>query len=436
MSPLMIFLVSFVILFLLGMPIAGAMITSSFLYALNAGIGLSMMGTRMFTGLNNFALIAIPLFILTAEVMNRTSVSDRIFGFCRDLVGYIPGGMGHVNITTSIIFAGMSGSAVADAGGIGNLAYQAMVDEGFDEEFSACTTIASSTVGPIIPPSIPAVVYAMVANVSVGKLLFGGIIPGILMGAIMMLYVFIWSIRHNGPKLEWQGWRYYLTHLLHSFISCILPLLTPVILLGGIYMGVVTTTEAAAVAVLYALILGVIIYRTMGVKDLVGSLQSVFIASGSVLLIIPASKCFSFVLTAENLQDRLFAAFSGFAGDSKFLVALCVTILFLILGCLSDPNVNIMVFVPMVLPLLNNAGFDPVHAGICIIIIAMIGNITPPVGVVLMTTCSLQKLSIERVSRALIPWILVLMAEVVILWLCEPLVTFLPNLLMASPVVG
>ena len=431
MSPLSLFLISFVLLFLLGMPIAASMITSSFLYALTAGINLTIMGTRMFTGLNNFALIAIPLFILTAEVMNRTSVSNRIFGFCRDMVGYIPGGMGHVNIVTSIIFAGMSGSAVADAGGIGNLAYQAMVDEGFDEDFSACTTIASSTIGPIIPPSIPAVVYAMVANVSVGKLLFGGVIPGFLMGLVMMGYVFCWSLKHNAPKLAWQGWKYYLTHLMYSFISCILPLLTPGILLGGIYLGVVTTTEAAAVAVLYALVLGVLVYRTMKLKDFIDSLKSVFIASGSVLLIIPASKCFSFVLTAENMQDKLYTAFSSFAGDSRFLAIVCITVMFLILGCLSDPNVNIMVFVPMLVPLMNAVGLDPIHAGICIIIIAMIGNITPPVGVVLMTTCSLQHLSMERISKALVPWLILLMAYVVILWAFPPLVTWLPNLLMS-----
>ena len=407
------------------------MITSSFLYALTAGINLTIMGTRMFTGLNNFALIAIPLFILTAEVMNRTSVSNRIFGFCRDMVGYIPGGMGHVNIVTSIIFAGMSGSAVADAGGIGNLAYQAMVDEGFDEDFSACTTIASSTIGPIIPPSIPAVVYAMVANVSVGKLLFGGVIPGFLMGLVMMGYVFCWSLKHNAPKLAWQGWKYYLTHLMYSFLSCILPLLTPGILLGGIYLGVVTTTEAAAVAVLYALILGVLVYRTMKLKDFIDSLKSVFIASGSVLLIIPASKCFSFVLTAENMQDKLYAAFSSFAGDSQFLAIVCITVMFLILGCLSDPNVNIMVFVPMLVPLMNAVGLDPIHAGICIIIIAMIGNITPPVGVVLMTTCSLQHLSMERISKVLVPWLILLMVYVIVLWAFPPLVTWLPNLLMS-----
>ena len=431
MSPLSLFLISFVLLFLLGMPIAASMITSSFLYALTAVINLTIMVTRMFTGLNNFALIAIPLFILTAEVMNRTSVSNRIFGFCRDMVGYIPGGMGHVNIVTSIIFAGMSGSAVADAGGIGNLAYQAMVDEGFDEDFSACTTIASSTIGPIIPPSIPAVVYAMVANVSVGKLLFGGVIPGFLMGLVMMGYVFCWSLKHNAPKLVWQGWKYYLTHLMYSFLSCILPLLTPGILLGGIYLGVVTTTEAAAVAVLYALILGVLVYRTMKLKDFIDSLKSVFIASGSVLLIIPASKCFSFVLTAENMQDKLYAAFSSFAGDSQFLAIVCITVMFLILGCLSDPNVNIMVFVPMLVPLMNAVGLDPIHAGICIIIIAMIGNITPPVGVVLMTTCSLQHLSMERISKVLVPWLILLMVYVIVLWAFPPLVTWLPNLLMS-----
>ena len=371
MSSIALFLVSFIAFFVLGMPIAAAMIISSFMYALNSGMGLAIMGTKMFTGLNKF---------------------------CRDMVGYIPGGMGHVNITTSIIFAGMSGSAVADAGGIGHLAYQAMVDEGFDREFSASTTVASSTIGPIIPPSIPAVVYAMVANVSVGRLLFGGILPGLIMGLILMAYVYLYSLRHNGPRLKWQGWRYYLVHLLYSLFSCILPLLTPAILLGGIYLGVVTTTEAAALAVLYALVLGVLVYRTMKIKDFIESLKSVFITSGSVLLVIPAAKCFSFVMTAENLQVKLYALLTSFAGDSKFLVALCVTVLFLILGCLSDPNVNIMVFVPMILPLL--------------------------------TTCSIEHLSMEQVCKKLWPFLFVLMVEVIILWAFPWLVTGIPNMLM------
>lgn len=383
----------------------------------------------MFTGLNNFALIAIPMFILCAEVMNRTSVADRIFKFCNDLVGYIPGGMGHVNCATSIIFAGMSGSAVADAGGIGHLSYRAMVDEGFDKEFSAAVTIASSTVGPIIPPSIPAVVYAMVANVSVGKLLMAGVIPGFLMGLTMMAFCYLISLRRGYPCRKWRGWRVYLRDLLFSFLRSLLPMLTPVILLGGIYMGVVTTTEASALAVLYALFLGVVLYRTMSFKDFIGSLKNVFVACGSVLLVIPAAKVFSFVMTKENLQTAIYNLIIGFAGDNSIIIIGCIMLLFLALGCLSDPNVNIMVFVPMVLPLIAKAGLDPIHAGIIIIINAMIGNITPPVGVVLMTTCSLEKLKIEDVCKELWPWIVLLFAFLIFLIACPQVVMFLPNLI-------
>lgn len=426
---LAVFLISFALLFLLGMPIAVSMLTSSLLYCLMNNINLAMMGTQMFTGLNNFALIAIPMFILCAEVMNRTSVADRIFKFCNDLVGYIPGGMGHVNCATSIIFAGMSGSAVADAGGIGHLSYRAMVDEGFDKEFSAAVTIASSTVGPIIPPSIPAVVYAMVANVSVGKLLMAGVVPGFLMGLTMMVFCYLISLKRGYPCRKWVGWRVFLRDLLFSFLRSLLPMLTPVILLGGIYLGVVTTTEASAVAVLYALFLGVVLYRTMSLKDFVGSLKSVFVACGSVLLVIPAAKVFSFVMTKENLQTAIYNLIIGFAGDSSVIIIACIMLLFIILGCLSDPNVNIMVFVPMVLPLIAKAGLDPIHAGIIIIINAMIGNITPPVGVVLMTTCSLEKLKIEDVCKELWSWIALLFGFLIFLIACPQVVMFLPNMI-------
>ncbi|MDO5378259.1 MAG: TRAP transporter large permease [Clostridia bacterium] len=426
---LAVFLISFALLFLLGMPIAVSMLTSSLIYCVMNNINLAMMGTQMFTGLNNFALIAIPMFILCAEVMNRTSVADRIFKFCNDLVGYIPGGMGHVNCATSIIFAGMSGSAVADAGGIGHLSYRAMVDEGFDKEFSAAVTIASSTVGPIIPPSIPAVVYAMVANVSVGKLLMAGVAPGFLMGLTMMVFCYLISLKRGYPCRKWVGWRVFLRDLLFSFLRSLLPMLTPVILLGGIYLGVVTTTEASAVAVLYALFLGVVLYRTMSLKDFVGSLKSVFVACGSVLLVIPAAKVFSFVMTKENLQTAIYNLIIGFAGDSSVIIIACIMLLFIALGCLSDPNVNIMVFVPMVLPLIAKAGLDPIHAGIIIIINAMIGNITPPVGVVLMTTCSLEKLKIEDVCKELWPWIVLLFGFLVFLIACPQVVMFLPNMI-------
>lgn len=427
---LMIFLISFAVFFLFGMPIAASMISSAFLYCFIEGVDLMFMGTQMFTGLNSFVLIAIPLFILTAEVMNRTSVSDRIFSFCNSLVGYIPGGLGHVNIATSIIFAGMSGSAVADVGGIGHLSYRSMVDEGFDEEFSASVTIASSTIGPIIPPSIPAVVYAMVANVSVGRLLFGGVIPGLLMGIVLMIYVYIVSKRLKYPKKVWKSWKAFFRDLIFTFMRSTLPMLTPAILLGSIYTGIVTTTEAAAIAVLYSLILGFILYRTMNIKSFISSLKNVFVTSGSILLLIPAAKVFSFVMTKENLQNSIYSGITSFAGDSKLLIGVCIILLFLVLGCLSDPNVNIMLFVPMVLPLITKAGFDPIHMGIVIIVTAMIGNITPPVGIVLQTTTSIEKLSFEKVSRKLLPFIGLLIIFVIILAFFPQIILYLPNKLL------
>ena len=422
-----IFLITFSVFFLMGMPIAISMISSAFLYCLLMNVDLAFMGTQMFTGLNTFVLISIPMFILTAEVMNRASVSDRIFEFCNSLVGWIPGGLGHVNIATSIIFAGMSGSAVADVGGIGHLCYQAMVTEGFDEEFSAAVTISSSTVGPIIPPSIPAVVYAMVANVSVGKLLFGGILPGFLMGIILMIFVFLISKKRNYPKKAFVSFRVLITDVAVSFIKCIPPLLTPVILLGGIYMGVVTATEASALAVLYAVLLGFIVYRAMTVKDFIDCLKNVFITSGSILLIIPAAKAFGFVLTRENLQLMIFNAVTSFAGTNPVLIAGCIILVFVILGCFNDPNVNIILFVPMVLPLIDAAGFDPIHMGICIIVTAMIGNITPPVGIVTMTVCAIEKLKFEKVCAALVPLIIILFIYVIVLLVFPQIVMFFPN---------
>lgn len=423
------FLISFVIFFILGMPISVSMIASSLLYIGMRGMDLGFMAMQMFSGLDNFVLIAIPMFILTAEVMNRTSVADRIFDFCNALVGYIPGGLGHVNIATSIIFAGMSGSAVADVGGIGHLSYQAMVDKGFDKEFSASVTIASSTIGPIIPPSIPMVVYAMVANVSVGKLFFGGLLPGLIIGLILMVYVYVVSLRRHYPKSTIMSARLFFRDLLVSFTRGFFPLLTPVILLGGIYLGVVTTTEASAIAVLYSLFLGFFLYRTMTLKSFVNCLKQVFMTCGSILLLLPAAKVFSFVMTAENLQDIIYQAMMSFSGNNRWLIMLSVNILFLILGMLSDPTVNIMLFVPMVLPLIAASGFDPIHFGVVIVFNAMIGNTTPPVGQVLLAVCGIEKLNFGKTLKALWPMIGLLIIALAITILVPQTVLAIPNAL-------
>ena len=426
---LALFLISFSVFFLFGMPISVAMIASSFVYIGMRGMDLGFMAMQMFSGLDNFVLIAIPMFILTAEVMNKTSVAERIFKFCNALVGYIPGGMGHVNIVTSIIFAGMSGSAVADVGGIGRLSYQAMVDKGFDREFSASVTIASSTIGPIIPPSIPMVVYAMVANVSVAKLFFGGLLPGLIIGLVLMVYVYSISLKRHYPKNSMLGVRLFLRDLLFSFLKGFFPLLTPMILLGGIYLGVVTTTEASALAVLYSLFLGFFLYRTMTVKSFIDCLKNVFATCGSILLLLPAAKVFSFVMTAENLQDIIYNAMMNFSNNNPWLIMLSVNILFLILGMLSDPTVNIMLFVPMVMPLIAASGFDPVHFGVIIVINAMIGNTTPPVGQVLLAVCGIEKLHFEKTIRELLPMIFLLIIALAIIILLPQTVLAIPNAL-------
>jgi tripartite ATP-independent transporter DctM subunit len=427
---LYVFFIAFAVLLVFGMPIAAAMISSAFLYAMLKGVDLAMMGTQMFTGLNTFVLIAIPLFILTAEIMNRTSVADRIFNFCNCLVGYLPGGMSHVNIATSMVFAGKSGSAVADVGGIGRLGYRAMVNEGFDEEYSASLTIASSTIAPITPPSIPMVVYAMVSGVSVGRLFFAGIIPGVLLAFVLAVYAFFISYKRQYPYKKFSAWRILLRDILVSFIRCFFALLTPIILLGGIYLGIVTTTEAAAIAVLYAIILGLLVYRTMSLKSVIDGFSSVFKSTGAILLIIPASRAFGLVLTRENVQENVFNMVTAFAGTNPVLIAMCIILFFSLVGLFNDPNVNIMLFVPMVLPLIDLAGFDHIHMGYCIIVTAMIGNITPPVGIVTMTVCSLENLKFERICKALVPFYILLFGFVVILLIFPQIVLLLPSLIM------
>ena len=426
---LTIFFTLFFLFFLSGVPITFSMIASSMVYLLMRGMDLGFLGIQMFAALDNFVLLSIPMFILTAEVMNKASVSDRIFDFCHSIVGYMRGGMGHVNIVTSVIFAGMSGSAVADVGGIGHLCYKAMVKTGYDKEFSGAVTMASSTVGPIIPPSIPMVIYAMVANVSIGKLFFGGIIPGILMGVVLMAYVYYVSAKRNYPVEKAPPFPVLARLIVTSFCRSFLPLMTPVILLGGIYLGFVTVTEASAIAVIYSLCLGMLLYRTIGARDLWTSLRQVFVTCGSILMVIPAAKAFGFVLTAESMQMKILAFMTAWAGNSPVLIVLSINILFIILGCLSDPNVNIMLFVPMLLPLVSISGLDPTHFGVIIILNAMIGNLTPPVGVVLMTVCGIEKLSMEAMSKAMLPFIILLFALLAFIILVPQTVMFLPNLL-------
>lgn len=426
----LVFMMAFFITIFLGMPIAFSMITLSFFYVMITGIGAELLAVNMFTGMTNFVLLAIPLFILTAEVMDRTKISDKMFRFANDLVGYIPGGLGHVNIVTSVIFAGMSGAAVADVSGIGHIAYSEMVKARYPKYFSAAVTMSSSLIGPIIPPSIPVIVYSMATGASAGGLLLGGVLPGLLMAGVLMIWVYITSIRHSYPKEERIPFSMYIRRLLVSFIKSIPALLTPVILLFFIYQGITTTTEAAAIAVVYSLLLGFILYRTLSFRDVIDAFKSVFKKCGPVLLAIPAGKAFGFVLTNENVQQQLSTFMMNVSGGNRWIILFIIMLIFFVLGMLSDPNVNIMLFAPICASIGVSVGFDPIHLGMLIILNSMIGNITPPVGNVLLAVCSLEELDFIKASKSIITPTLLLVIVMLLLAVFPGIVTWLPNMLM------
>ena len=421
---LTIFLGLFVLLFILGMPIAFAMIFSATAYALMTGIDLGFMAIQMFTGLDSFVLLAIPLFILASEVMNHSSVAKRIFDFANAMVGFIPGGLAHVNVVSNIIFSGMSGSAVADVGGIGRICYKAMVKDGYEAPFSAAVTATAAVIGPIIPPSIPMVVFSMVSGVSVAKLFFGGAVPGLIIGLFMMIYIYIVAKKRGYPCSPRQTFAEVIATTIQGFF----PLLTPAIMLGGIWLGFVTITEAAALAVFYTLVLGVVAYRLMGVRKFIECLRNVFIFCGPILILLPAATIFGFVLTSESIP-KLFTDFVLGISSNTIFILFAINLLFIVLGCISDPVVNIMMFVPIVMPLATTIGMDPVHFGVMVVFNCMIGLVTPPVGTLLFCLCGFEGMRLETLVRAMWPFLFILLGILVLITAFPPLVVALPNFL-------
>jgi tripartite ATP-independent transporter DctM subunit len=421
---LAVFLAAFVVLFVVGLPIAFAMIAATWVYAVMTGLDLGFLSIQMFAGLDSFVLLAIPLFIFASEVMNRSSVAQRIFDFCNALVGHVPGGLGHVNVAANIIFSGMSGSAVADVGGIGRICYNAMVRNGYARPFSAAVTATAAVIGPIIPPSIPMVVYAMVSGASVAKLFFGGAVPGLLIGLFVMAYIYVVARLRGYPKAARQTF----AEILAAFASGFLPLMTPAILLGGIWLGFVTITEAAALAVFYATALGAFAYRKLGVGEFWECLKSVFLFCGPILILLPAAKVFGFVLTSENIPE-LFAQYVLHISENPLFILLAINVLFIVLGCISDPTVNIMLFVPIVLPLANTIGMDPVHFGVMIVFNCMIGLVTPPVGTLLFCLCGFERMPLEVLVKAMWPFLGILLVILVLITFVPAIVLTVPNLL-------
>jgi tripartite ATP-independent transporter DctM subunit len=420
---LLVLIITLALLFSLGMPVVFSLMISSLAYLLLAGIDPRIVIQKIVLGPDSFVLLAVPFFILAAQIMNSTGITKRIFRFASTIVGHFPGGLAHVNIVDSMIFAGMSGSAIADASGAGLMEIEAMVSQGYEKSYATAVSAASSTIGPIIPPSIPMVIYAVIAEASVGKLFLGGVIPGILMGLSMMV------ITHFIAKKRgfYKDRRATLKEFFDAFRGAFLALLTVVILLGGIYTGVFTPTEAAAIAALYALFLGVFVYRELGLRDIFQIFSRIVISCGFITFIISTSAIFSWIIAREQVPQRLAEVMLSLT-TSKPLILLIMNILFLILGMLMDTNAIMLIFLPIVLPVVKSVGIDLVHFGVVVILNLMIGLLTPPFGVLLFLLNGLTKVPIEDILREAYPYIMVLVFVLFLITYWEGLVMFLPNL--------
>lgn len=405
-----------IIAFVIRMPVGLGMLVGSIAYYLAKGISIgSLVNTVCFGLTNSYILIAIPLFIFTANVMNSSEVTDKIFDFARSVIGRKPGATGYVNIVASLIFAGMTGSAVADASGLGTLEIEQMKKEGYDMPFACAITASTAVIGPIFPPSIPFVIYAMISGASVGKLFMGGMVPAIILCIVTGIYVYFISKKRSYPI----GSKVAFSHFVSSTLRALPALLTPVILLAGIYTGIMTPTEAGAVAAAYTLVIAFFVYRTVNVKALGKILYDTLRTTGTIFLVIAGAYGFSFIITSEQVSKVVVNAMSGIV-SSPWVFLLVVNFLFLILGALVDVNVSQLVFVPIILPLVHYFNIDLVHFGVMICLNMMIGLLTPPFGMLLFITAGIGKVSLKDMIRETMPLISVLLVALAI-------ITYIPD---------
>ncbi|MEM5769958.1 MAG: TRAP transporter large permease, partial [Bacillota bacterium] len=358
-------------------------------------------------------------------LMNMSGVSRRIFDFANALVGHRTGGLGHVNVVASMIFAGMSGSAVADAAGLGAIEMKAMHDAGFDDGFSGAITAASSTIGPVIPPSIPMVLYGGLTSVSVGRLFLGGFLPGLLMGAALMLMVYLEAKKRHYPVSP----KCTLREIWNSFLQALPSLLMPVIILGGILSGLFTPTEAATMACVYAMILGILVYREIDLKSFWSLLKETLRNTAQVMAIIAAAGLFGWLMTYQGIPAAVIRGICAIT-DNRLVVLILLNVILLILGCFMEGNAILILTVPIFVPIANQFGIDLVHLGVMMCLNVMIGTITPPVGMCLYPVCTLGNLSMQALVKEILPFLGVLVVTVFIVTYVTPLTTFLPSLLM------
>ncbi len=418
-----LFLVILALSFVIRMPIPLGFVAATFAYLLFKGLPVELATEKIVTGLHDrYVLLAIPLFIFMANVMNTGTVTEKVFAFANQLVGRAAGGLAHVNVIASIIFSGMTGSAMADAAGLGNMEIRSMRKVGYTPEFSCAITAASAVIGPVFPPSIPMILFSMLSGASLGKLFMGGMIPGLLIGAALMAYISVVARRRNFPR----GGATTLASFISLTIVTIPALMTPVILLGGIYSGVMTPTEAGAVAGLYALIISIFFYRALGPKGLIEVFLTTVKQTGSISIIVGAASGLSFVIANEHVPEYLAHMVLGLT-DNPLMFLLLINLVFIALGMVANQSVIMLVFVPITLPAVQAMGIDMVHYGVLIVVNMMIGLNTPPYGTLLFVTSAIAETPLKGIIREMLPMLLVLFAVLFLITYVPELVLFIPN---------
>jgi C4-dicarboxylate transporter DctM subunit len=427
MLTLLIFSV-LLILILIDLPIAIAMgLTAALFFTLSGnGSFLTILPQQMFASTTGFTLIAIPFFILAGNLMNSGGVTSRIFRFAKSLVGHITGGLGHVCVVANVIFSGMSGSAIADAAGLGQVLHKAMVDNKYKKSFSAAIVAAAATIGPVIPPSIPFVLYGALTGVSVSALFIAGFIPGIMMAIALMIAIGILAKLRGLPKGARAGFQEVWISIREAF----LPLLTPVIIIGGIMSGFFTPTEASVVASLYALFLG-FLYRDLKWKDLPEIFWKSIKQTVNLMFIIAVAGFFGWFTIHQQVPDQLIQALATMSASPAMVMAIIILVV-LILGCFMEGNAIFIITIPLFLPIARQFGFDLINFGVVMTLLIMIGNLTPPVGMCLFAVSSFSKVSIGELSKEVWPYIVGILIITIILAYVPQISTFLPGLLQSK----
>ncbi len=422
-SPFSLSIVAITALAFLGLPIGHAMIAGSVLFLLMDHQDMGTVAEQLLNGMySNYLILAVPLFILSAELMNVGSMTDRLLKFCDVLVGRFRGGLAQVNIVQSIIFAGMSGSAIADAAGSGRLMQSMMTRDGkYPPAYAAALTAVSSVIGPIIPPSIPIVIYALVSDASIGYLFLAGLVPGLLMGVVQMVIVAVTARRRNFPVEPPVPIR----EIPGITIRALPALLMPMILLGGIYGGVMTPTEAAAVAAAYALIISGVLYRSITLHALYDSLLTSARSTAAIGMLIAGALVFNYVVTIENIPESLSALLSSWHLTSTTYLIL-VNILLLLLGCVLEGTTILLVIVPVLIPTAKALGIDMVHFGIVVVVNIMLGLVTPPYGLLLFIMMNIAGISMKAIVKEALPFLWAMIAALL-------LITFVPDVVLWLP---